>query len=64
MKSILGTWWKHKEKRKSGTASETYLPNHCLLLRRAGIVLIPAQDGYYDSEKCLQDFDRVRLLDV
>ena len=52
------------EKRKSGTASETYLPNHCLLLRRAGIALIPAQDGYYDSEKCLQDFDRVRLLDV
>lgn len=37
----------------------SYPPNHHLSFRRAGLVLVPSEDGYYDSERCLEDFDRV-----
>ena len=30
--------------------------------RRAGVILDVSSDGYYNSEKCIQDFVKVRVV--
>ena len=39
-----------------------HLHIHHLCFRRAGCILDPAQQGYYDSEMCLEDFIRVKFI--